>query len=90
MLNIYVESDQSEYWLSKSGINDYTLTRNLQEWVDIKDCTSVAMIELINYDNGVLQQVEFLCANARHVLVRARSRVRLVNARRALDRAARW
>lgn len=69
MLNIYIESDQSEYWLSKSGIKNYTLSRNLQEWANDKSCTSVAMIELINYDDDILQQVEFLCATAQHVLI---------------------
>ena len=69
MLNIYIESDQSEYWLSKSGINNYTLFRNLQEWVNDKSATSVAMVELINYDDDILQQVEFLCATAQHVLI---------------------
>ena len=69
MLNIYIESDQSEYWLSKSGIKNYTLSRNLHEWVSNKSDTSVAMVELINYDDDILQQVEFLCATAQHVLI---------------------
>lgn len=69
MLNIYIESDQSEYWLSKSGTNNYTLFRNLHEWANNKSGTSVAMIELIDYNDEVLQQVEFLCATAQHVLI---------------------
>jgi len=69
MLNIYIESDQSEYWLSKSGINNYTLFRNLQEWSNDKSGKSVAMVELINYDDYILQQVEFLCATAQRVLI---------------------
>jgi len=69
MLNIYIESDQSEYWLSKSGIKNYTLFRNLHEWASNKSGTSVAMVELINYDDDILQQVEFLCDTAQHVLI---------------------
>lgn len=68
MLNIYIESDQSEYWLSKCGISNYNLFRDLQKWIDSKH-TDAAMIELINYDNDTYNRVKTLCSTAKHVLI---------------------
>lgn len=68
MLNIYTELDRTVlYWLSKTQINPYTVTRNFEEWINLPN--RIAIIEIQNFDNTTYQLLNKLVSTAKHVIV---------------------
>ena len=67
MLNIYTETDQSDYWLSQTDLTDYATTRSLEEWMYLPN--RVAVIEVKNFDEKTHQLLSELVGISNHLIV---------------------
>jgi len=67
MLNIYTETEQSEYWLGQTDLVDYKTTQSLEEWMYLPN--RVAIIEVRDFDEKTYQQLSELVAISNHVIV---------------------
>lgn len=67
MLNIYTETDQSEYWLSQTDFTDYKTTRSLEEWMYLPN--RVAIIEIRDFDEKTYQLLSELVGISSHLIV---------------------
>jgi hypothetical protein len=67
MLNIYTETEQSEYWLGQTDLVDYKTTRSLEEWMYLPN--RVAIVEVRDFDEKTYQQLSELVAISTHVIV---------------------
>jgi hypothetical protein len=67
MLNIYTETDQSEYWLSQTDLADYKTTQSLEEWMYLPN--RVAVIEVKNFDEKTHQLLNELVGISNHLIV---------------------
>lgn len=67
MLNIYIPTDQEEYWLSQTNFTDYATTRSLEEWMYLTN--RVAIIEIKEFGEATHQLLSELVGLAIHVVV---------------------
>ena len=67
MLNIYTETDQSEYWLSQTDLTDYATTRSLEEWMYLPN--RVAIVEVRDFDEKTHQLLSELVSISNHLIV---------------------
>jgi hypothetical protein len=67
MLNIYTETEQSEYWLGQIDSTDYKTTQSLEEWMYLPN--RVAIIEIRDFDKKTYQLLSELVAISNHVIV---------------------
>ena len=67
MLNIYTETEQSEYWLSQTDFTDYKTTRSLEEWMYLPN--RVAIVEIRDFDEKTYQLLSELVGISNHLIV---------------------
>lgn len=67
MLNIYTETDQTEYWLKQTNFADYVITRSLEEWMYLPN--RIAVIEIQNFNTETHQLLSEIVGIAKHVIV---------------------
>ena len=69
MLNIYIESAQTLYWVEQTDFKKYTVSRNIPAWLSDDKKPRVALLEVFDYSPETISKIAQLCENATTVLL---------------------
>lgn len=69
MLNIFLESAQTLYWVEQTNFKNYTVSRNIPAWLSDNKSPKIALLEVFDYEPDTITKIAELCKHARTVLL---------------------
>lgn len=69
MLNIFLESAQTLYWVEQSAFKNYIVSRNIPAWLSDNKTPKLALLEVFDYSLETITKITDLCQHARTVLL---------------------
>lgn len=69
MLNIFLESSQTLYWVEQSNFKNHTICRNISAWLSDTKKPKVALLEVFDYGEDTISKIKTLCQHAKTVLL---------------------
>lgn len=69
MLNIFLESAQTLYWLEQTNFKNFIVSRNIPAWLSDTKLPKVAFLEVFDFDSDTTEKISQLCKHADTVLL---------------------